>query len=254
MSKFSNINIGLPPLSKVIDKDNNIFTPHFSNWITQVGTQINGPNFYGNPSLLYNSDFNFANGPAIIVNVPDGTEFSKKWFVVGGSNAATFTLSRVSYDVSGAGIPEETGSLYYTTLQINTLPSSENFLLYQVFTGNQFVRLYQNRDVTFSLKIFNPNSLSLDAKFFISINDGSTSHTFFGKKFDLVTGNNESASLITTDILNTTVTSGYVAMGIIILSTCVLPININYIKVEFDNEPTSLYIDHALEAARIANS
>ncbi|RTL14558.1 MAG: hypothetical protein EKK56_00955 [Flavobacteriaceae bacterium] len=258
-------NISNPP-SKDLFVDKTILgddTNH-RNWIqfmNQVASQINLPNYYGNPSECLNSDFNWQRGIATPVTQAngDGAYISEKWQIHGAA-VATYTITSTQY---AATADYQSASKYYEHVVVSNYAGngtlSDFYIYQQTTTGSNFLRLYQLQILNFSTLIVNNQTAAINMKFEILFHyDGSADDLYESNTFDLTPGENYMASdLITSSIANKTVGAGaYVQFRLVFckLNANTADIDVRYIKCEIANQPTALYVDHALEKTRIDNS
>lgn len=263
MSKFIT-NIGLPPVTEPQmtqnlsgDVDN---STNWVNYHNQVAEQINSAEFYGNPSELLNSDFNFNVAIAAPVTQADGdgAYVSEKWQIHGAA-VATYSIAHTAYTATAN---DPTGSKEYLQVTISNYTgngSNSDFYLYQQSAGAQFLRQYQHRNLSFSCNINNNQSANITCRFeYYFFYDGSAPVIKRGSNFTLQPGNNEiSDTFMTDDLLGKTVGAApYIQFRFVFctLNANTADISILYLKYEIADEATVLYVDHPLERTRIDNS
>lgn len=220
-------------------------------WMQQLTDITNTNNYYGNPSLTVNADFYWNAGVANPVSTD--TFFSEKWQVVGAA-VATFTLTQTAF---AANDSDQIGSTTYIRVQVAAYTSGA-FYLRQRQTGADIVRRYQGRVINFSLLAYNnqSKSIKLGLEIFVFFNPSST--TFSEAVVQLDPGANELSSAINTDFLGSTAVGAnpYVEFRLrfIDLVDGTADFNLIYLKAEIADQPTILFVDHALERTRITNS
>lgn len=254
-------NIGYAPVTEIViqkkpegDLDNNQSWIQFHN---AVANQINSAAFYGNPSELLNSDFNFNVGvPTPVTQAdPDGTYISEKWQVHGAA-VATYSFEHVAY---GTTDYDPTGSLEYMHFTITNYSgdgSNSDFYIYQQRDGSQYLRQYQERIISCSLNFNNNQNAAVFCRFEIYFfYDGSTPEVFQGKNFSLAPGQNEISDTIQTPTISGKTIGGapYMQTRFVFctLNNNTADLNGLYLKTELAEQATVLYVDHALERVRI---
>jgi len=229
--------------------------PDWQKWFQQVNDRVNVNNYYGNPSVLLNSDFYWNRGVTSPVTQADGdgAYFSEKWQVFGASSA-DYTITKETFDGNS---PDQIGSTNYINVYIANYTSGSLYL-YQRQSGAQFLRRYQQRVMNFSLQAFNNQNVSirllLEIYFYFDTGHASYSQAVFF----LEPGENEISSIINTEFIgsNSVGASPYVdfRLNIVGLNNNTADFDLIYLKTEIADQPTILYVDHALEKTRIDNS
>ena len=253
MSNFS-LQVNQPPIySKLNEKDSNSLNSNWQKLFNQMTNLQNVTEGYGNPSVALNSDFYWNTG--VVSPITSDGLISEEWGIYSNAGASgTYTITKESVPANDL---DQTGSLYYLRVQIHTYTGAgdgADFYIYQRQTGNQFLRRYQNRNLSLSTRILN------------NLTDGFKVQLQYVPNYDPST-ETLSANVIsvdqTTGFYSTTVTTpslsgksvGAGASADFRLAIFgVGDVNLYYIKAEMCDKPTDLYIDHALEKTRIANS
>lgn len=265
MTKFIN-QIGNPPIYTPINQtqlkgalaNTDMSGEIHANWqkyLQQLTNSSNVNNYYGNPSVLLNSDFywNRAIATPVTQAAGDGAFFSEKWQVQ-GAGVATYSIAQTAYAGNDS---DQIGSTTYIAVTVSSYSAGE-FYLYQRQTGAQFLRRYQNRKLNLSMLAFNNQTASSTLTFEVHFFFDPTAETYSGQNLILGTAENEFAGAINTPLIgNAAVGAGaYVEFRLrfVTLNSGTASFNIHYIKTEMADEPTILYVDHALEKTRIDNS
>lgn len=263
MTKFIN-QIGNPPIQTPINQTQlsgaaagaDMSGEIHANWqkyLQQLTNASNVNNYYGNPSVLLNSDFYWNRGTTSPVTQADGdgAYISEKW-QVHGAGVATYAITQEAYVGNSS---DQIGSTTYLNVNVSAFAGGE-FYLYQRQTGAQFLRRYQSRRLNLSMLAFNnqgsSTNLSLEVFFFFD----PFSATYTGQMILLKDGENELSDIINTPFIgdNAVGAGAYVEFKLRFGSVGAANFDINYIKAEIADEPTILYVDHALEKSRIDNS
>lgn len=224
-------------------------------WLQQLTTLTNVNNYYGNPSVLLNSDFYWNTGVASPVTQADGNGafFSEKWQVQGAA-VANYSLAQTAFAANDA---DQIGSTTYIHVTVSSY-SSGDFYLYQRQTGSEFLRRYQGRLLNFSLLANNNQNKTIKLKLEIFFYFNPTSVAYSEGTVLLNPGQNELSSAINTNFIGTTAVgaSPYVEFRLRFsdLVDGTADVNLIYLKAEMADQPTVLYVDHALERTRIDNS
>ena len=244
------------PIREMLSSVENVINSDYQKWHQQISDTLNTSNFYGNPSVLLNSDFYWNTGVATPVTQadPDGTDFSEKWLVNHGGSA-TFSLAQTAFSGND---PDQTGSTTYINLTVTAYDDSGDLYLYQKQTGSQFLRRYQGKTNNFSCKIINNGTLNVNAQYQIYYFFDPSNDTYIQGTLSLPPGLTELATGINVpEIGSTAVGAGaYVEFRFVFKSIPggVADLDIIYLKAEMADNATVLYVDHALERARIDNS
>lgn len=229
-----------------------------SNWqkyLQQLTNAANVNNYYGNPSVLLNSDFYWNTGVSSPVTQADGDGafISEKWQVHGAA-AATYTIAQEAYAGNSS---DQIGSTTYLNVEVPAYTIGD-FYLYQRQAGSQFLRRYQSRRLNLSMLGFNNQNKSVNLNLEVFFFFDPASITYTGQTILLDENEFELSDIINTDFIgNTAVGAGaYVEFRLRFgdLGNGTANFDINYIKAEMADEPTILYVDHALERTRINNS
>lgn len=224
-------------------------------WLGQIKDQLNINNYYGNPSVLLNSDFYWNTGVPTPTNNGSGDDafFSEKWQVHGAS-VATYTITQTAF---AGNDKDEIGSTTYIRVQASGYTTGD-FYLFQRQTGSQFLRRYQNRSISFSILANNNNNTAIKVQLEIFIFFDPSSVVKSQGVIFLDPGQTETSSLIKTDQIGSTAVGAgaYVEFRFrfVDLAGSAADFNITYLKAELADNATVLYVDHALERARIDNS
>lgn len=223
-------------------------------WYQQATSVLNQSNFYGNPSVLLNSDF-YWNAGILSPVTADNAVFSEKWNVT-GSGTTTFSIGYTTYSNADS---DNIGSIYYAATSVTAYSGADgSFNLYQTQSGAQFLRRYQNRQIMMSAKITNNNAAVLQAKFSLSfVYNTSPTEVIQSGVLTIPQGINEIAgTLITNPLSGKTITGTPSVIFKLSFFGMTLPASfkVQYIKAELATVPTILYVDHALERSRIDNS
>lgn len=225
-------------------------------WFQQIHNIISVNSYYGNPSCLLNSDFYFNSGVSTPTTEADGNGafFSEKWQVTGAAGA-NYSLTQTAVP---ANDPDQTGSVTYMKFNVTSWDGSTLLYLYQSQAGSQFVRRYQGRNLYMSAKIKNNTQESITIGFRVLVHYDPTSKEFKKGTLTINPGINYISAPIKTDMIDDVAVGGspYVNFGFqfVNLPSGTADLNVYYIKAELADTPTELYIDHALEETRIANS
>ncbi len=225
-----------------------------ANWqkyMQQLTDDANLNNYYGFPSVAVNSDFYWNTGVASPITTD--TYFSEKWLVFGAASA-TFTLTQESFSPSST---DQIGSNTYINIDVSSYTSGD-FYLYQRQNGDNMLRRFQGRLINYSLLAFNNQNKTINLSLEIFFNYDPTSETFKQGIVQLVPGVNELAGSINTTFLGDRVigAGAYVdfRFRFVDLIDGTANFNLIYLKPELSDQPTILYVDHALERTRIDNS
>lgn len=269
MTKFVNY-IANPPIYTPLDKrdsngdQKNALTgtemsgfvhANWQKWMQQLTDNSNVNNYYGNPSVLLNSDFYWNRGIATPVTQGSGNGafFSEKWQVQGAA-VATYTITQEAFPGNDS---DQIGSTTYIKVDAEDFTTGD-FYLYQRQTGSQFLRRYQKRRLNLSLLAYNNTETATLLNFEVFYHFDPTNATYTGQAIFLQPGSNELAGVIDTPYIgDTAVGAGaYVEFRLRFGNLGVNKANFNltYIKAEMADQPTVLYVDHALEKTRIDNS
>lgn len=244
------------PLRDLLSSVDNVINADYQKWHQQISDTLNTSNFYGNPSVLLNSDFYWNTGvPTPVTQAdPDGTFFSEKW-QVNHNGSATFSLAQTAFP---ANDPDQTGSTTYMNLSVSAYDDSGDLCLYQRQTGSQFLRRYQGKTNNFSSKIINNGTNTVMTQYQIYYFFDPSDATYIQGTLALPPGLTELGTGITTpEIGSTSVGAGAYVEYRFVFKTIpggTADIDIIYLKSEMADNSTVLYVDHALERARIDNS
>lgn len=265
MTKFIN-QIGNPPIYTPINQTQlsgamanaDMSGEIHANWqkyLQQLTNASNVNNYYGNPSVLLNSDFYWNTGVASPVTQADGDGafISEKWQVK-GAGVATYTITQEPF---AGNATDQIGSTTYLNVNVSSYTSGD-FYIYQRQTGSQFLRRYQSRRLNLSMLAYNNQNASSNLSFEVFFFFDPTSVTYSGQILMMAENENEIADIINTNFIGSTAVGAgaYVEFRLRFgaLNSGTANIDINYIKAEMADEPTILYVDHALERTRINNS
>lgn len=235
-----------------ISINDGLFSEQMHRFLTGIYQRLNQRESYGFPSVVLNPDFNFSTGGVTPVTQGDayGTPVVDMWDAE-YAGTPTFTFTPTVYDPSN---PNPTASKYY----INMQPSDLGTFLRLAQTQGGTVQKYSNQPIYFSTAIFNngTNSPKVRPSVIISLNGAGDTAEYFGGEFNLTPGTNKITTLITTPSIEdlTVTTANFVQFCFYItdIDGISADFDVQYLKYELASNATTLYVDHALEAARLA--
>lgn len=229
--------------------------PDWAGWFKYLSLSYENYHDQGVQSVLLNSDFNFNRSITTPITQAsgDGANFSEKWQIQGAS-VATYSLTLTDYDKNSSN---QTGSLKYVNWDTTAYTSGE-YYLYQRFSGDDFLRLYQGRDLTLSIFANNKGTNHPKMQFEVYFYHDTTNVSKKSQTFLMVPGENIYFVTVRSDYMDSTIVVG--ASPYVDFRTRMLDIDggadidLFYIKGELANYATPLWIDHPLEQTRIDNS
>ena len=221
-------------------------------FLSTMFSRLSQLEMYGFPSVVLNSDFNFASGGTLPVTEsdPSGTTVVDLWLAE-YTGSPVFSFQATAYDPSD---PNPTASNYYIDAQVSNLGDSLRLSQMQP----QYVQKYAGQIIYFSAKVYNfgTNSPKIKPSILLSF-DGVTEVQYFGPELNLETGINTMTSLIKVGKLEgqPLTNLNYVKFCVYLsdLDGGALSVGLQYFKFELADNATTLYVDHALEKARIDN-
>lgn len=220
-------------------------------YLNQINNKINIGNNYGNPSICLNSDFYWNAGAPPI---------SEKWNLFNSSG--TVTVTRTTYPADSS---DQTGSNTYLLVQVTGytgVGDGSDLYLYQQQDGADFLRRYQNRNISMSMGATS-NSSSVNTQLQVYIYYDTSSQLLSNSASVIDATTKFYASTVMPPILQgkSIGASPYVQFRLAIKPPVPfsspannISFNLNYIKTEMSDIATTLYVDHALERVRIDNS
>ncbi|MDP6771351.1 MAG: hypothetical protein QF704_11695, partial [Anaerolineales bacterium] len=183
----------------------------------------------------------------------DGTYISEEWQIE-GAGVATYTFTQTTYDDDAS---DNTGSDTFIECDIDSYTSGD-FYLYQRRSGARYLRKHQLNDICLSLSATSELSDPFKVQFEIYFYFDTGNASYMGNVMEIQPGDNFIYSKIRTNKLagETIGASPYIEFRLHFLTTVASStiINLRYIKGEFSNHATPLYIDQGLEQTRIDNA
>lgn len=222
------------------------------NWFNQVNQAINLTEYYGNPSVTINPDFNFVSG----VPTPrtqaagNGVTVAEKWLLRGATGN--------TYSIGWSPVLATSGATSGSNNAINVVVTSQTapIIIYQIQPGSAYLRQYQGRPLSISSAIQLLTGEAICRFNYVEFFDPS-SRICTGKTFRITSGRNEYSGVVDIPFLagSSIGAAPYASIEFeIVSSSASFSFVLEYIKAELAEQPTVLYVDHALEQTRIANS
>lgn len=218
-------------------------------WLSDLFSIINNHSFLCNDSITINPDFHWSRTKGNTPTNADG-EFVEQWSVI--SNGMTFVITPIYY--SSTLHSSLTGSDRYINIAITTINANE-FSIYQKIPKK--LSKIQGKKITVSSKIKNNNSVTVMCYAFIGFDltgSGTISYSARSKSISLVEGNNDINVTIECPSISVDNQTNVVNIELRLYDLAdVVNLNLNYVKVELSDTPTSLQVEHALEKFKIDN-
>lgn len=260
MSNFSLL-INQPPIYNAVnDQNSSNLNANWQKLFNQMTNQQNVTDGYGNPSVALNSDFYWNNG--VSSPITTDTFISEKWKIFGAATT-TFTVTQTAYNNSSNN---QTGSTTYLNIAITGytgIGDGSDLYIYQRQSGSQFLRRYQNRNISMSIESLNNNTAGVKVQMQMYIYYDTTNQLFSSSVTNIDTNTDSYSSIVFPSQLTTGLvgSSSYIDFRLAILPPVPfispannINFNLNYFKAEICDKSTDLYVDHALERVRIDNS
>jgi len=241
-----------PVFNKVINEED-LTNVDWQTWFNQVYDSIDNNNLLPNDHLVLNPDFNWSRTKGNTPTVGNG-EFVEEWDVDVGGMTSTVTPTYYTSTINNS----RTGSERYVNFNITAVTANE-YEIYQ--TIGDKLNKFTNKVISFSALIMNTGTKAIKLKFHVGfdVNKDSTEDVITESSVIFVSPNSNKAELISAgfdcpvEAIDNQNNDVYVKM---IVCDAVNPFSFNlyFIKPEFSNFITPLYVDQTLEKLKIDNA
>jgi hypothetical protein len=236
-----------PPVNDAITQNDKL-TRNWLSWFNSLFSNSN-QNISANSYFILNPDFNWSRTKGNTPTIADG-EFVEKWNVK--ANGMTFSITPTYY--TSTTNSSFTGSERYVNVAISSV-NSNDFVIYQ--TVPKILSLLQNKKATLSASIYNHNTITVIAKFYIGFDltgGGTDSYSIESGIVELKSGINDifatvSCPKISVDNQTNIIT---IAVKLVQLGSAV-NLDMFFIKPEVGEEKTMFHVEHTLEKLKIDN-
>lgn len=238
------------PIYNNLTTQNNEVGNEWSPWFTSLHRNVQHLNYLPNPHLVLNPDFNWSRTKGTTPTTSNG-EFVEQWDVDAGG--ATFSITPTNY--TSTTNSSGTGSELYPAIRIS-VTTANDFEIYQTSSNN--IQKYQDKQLAFSIRIFNNNSDPVKAKFkvdFDTDNDTVIDVTSESKAVYIQPGIQDIVMRVDTPVIATDNQTNTVYLKLVFFDLSGTPsLDLYFIKPEFATDSTPLVVDHIQEKVLIDNA
>jgi len=243
----------LPIHDSVLTQDSKTLSHLYELYFSRVQNNINATLGIPNPSETINPDYNFIRTKGLTPTTQadgDDAEFVEQWNVVGATGGNMYTLTPTAYPSDSSNL---LGSKNYVNVSITAMPTAPIYF-YNVNYSSDFNTAfkYQEKNLTFSAQISNNTSNRTKIRF--SVYTDGTGDIYNSGAIFLDPGLNKISKNIQVGSLNPG-SGSFSQLRVLVddLGGASADFDLQYVKVEFGENPSLLGINHTLEKIRIDN-